>query len=378
MKSINASGHPTKGITNRQLFFMLFMTLTTSTTIEIARGMAQTAGRTGWIPILVGALLFGVAAWIIAKLNTLHRGKVFFDYTRNIAGKFAPYLLGTYYLLYFLLIGIYLKMKYLGILSSNFLPKTPQFEMLFFSMVLFAYVAYKGLTNIARLLEIYGALFLGITTLICVNMMVQGMSQNILPLYNPNDVKQFAGAMVRVILPYGGIEVLFIVPFTQVNKKATKVAFLSLLAVGVFYVLIVESTIMILGINNTIAFNDPFIEAIKVADAPVIERLDVFYLTFGLTSLFSGMIIVFTAAVEFACKLFPKIKRALVVVTLALILYIVTLFALGIQDSTDILDGLLSYLIVISGFAIPFILIVLVKIKKRAGSGVSKENRYAS
>ncbi len=376
MKTTNASKCTAKSITNRQLFFVLFLTLSTSTTIEIAQGMAQTAGRSSWIPIMAGSLVFGIAVVIIAKLNGMYRGQVFFDYSRNIAGKYFPYLMGVYYFLYFIIVGIALKIKFVNVVTSNFLPKTPQSEMLFFSILLFAFVAYKGITNIARMFEIYGIMFLVITIMICVIMMAQGMKDNVLPLYNPNEAKNFLNSLKKLIMPFGGIEILLIIPFTSINKKAPKIAFLSLVFIGLFYVLIVESTIMIMGVNNTIAFNDPFIEAIKIADAPVIERLDIFYLTFGLTSLFAGMIIVFTATAEFACKLLPRVKRAGIVVVISAILYILTLIALGIKDVSDILDAFLPYLIITSAIIIPSTMFLAAKVKRRAAH--SKENRYAS
>jgi hypothetical protein len=89
---------------------------------------------------------------------------------------------------------------------------------------------------------------------------------------------------------------------------------------------------MILGVNNTIALNDSFIEAIKVVEIPVLERTDVFYLTFGLTSLFAGMIIVFSAVIEIACRLFAKVKRYIIVVIVSVVFFILCLFGLKIKD----------------------------------------------
>ncbi|MGI5877849.1 MAG: GerAB/ArcD/ProY family transporter [Christensenellales bacterium] len=52
--------------------------------------MAETAGRSSWIPIIAVSLIFGVAAVIITKLNNMHQGKVLFDYSQEIVGRFFP------------------------------------------------------------------------------------------------------------------------------------------------------------------------------------------------------------------------------------------------------------------------------------------------
>lgn len=346
------------------MFFIIFLTLTTYTTIDLPKTMAQTAGRSSWIPIIIASVIFGIVAVIITKLNNMFQGKVFFDYSEEIAGKFFKYLIAVYFILHFLIIGVYLKLKLVGLLTSNFLPKTPPFIMLIFGILLFAYVSYKGITNIARMFEICGVMFLVITLGICLLMLLQGMSDNVLPLFNPNEAKQFWGVTKHFVTPYSGIEILLIIPFTPINKKATKVALFTLLFIGLFYALIVESTIMTLGINNTIALNDSFIEAIKLVEAPVIERLDIFYLTFGLTSLFAGMIIVFTAIVEFACKIFSKVKRLIIVAAIAIIFFILCLFALNIQNMNDVYDSFVPYLVLVSSVLIPTTLFIVAKVKK--------------
>lgn len=365
-KTVNNWGeNMTNSITNKQMFFIIFITLTTYTTIDLPKTMAQTAGRSSWIPIITTSIIFGVAPIIITKLNNMFLGKVFFDYSQEIVGKFFAYLVAFYYILYFLVIGVYLKLKLVGLLTSNFLPKTPDFVFLIFGIALFAYVSYKGITNIARMFEIYGISFLLITLGICSLMLIDGDKYNISPFFNASDVKGYAKTMKDLIVPYGGAEILLIIPFTVKNKKAPKIAFFTFLFIGLFYVLIVESTIMTLGINNTILLNDSFIEAIKITQAPVIERLDIFYLTFGLASLFSGMIVIYCAIVEFSCRIFSKVNRLIIVIAIYLIFFILSLIALNIKDFDKVFNNFSFYLVLISSFLIPITVFILAKVKKR-------------
>lgn len=326
--------------------------------------MARSAGRTSWILIIIVTVIFGCAAVIITKLNNMFKGKMLFDYSQDIVGKFFTYIITCYFILYFLFIGVYLEFKMVSLLTSNFLPFTPQFVTLAFGLMLFGFAAYKGIISVARMFEICGALFLIVTVGICILMLTQGMHFNILPFFNASETKQFFAAAKDLIVPYGGIELLLVIPFTTINKKVPKAAFFTLLFIGLFYTLIVESTFMILGVNNTALLNDSFIEAIKVVEMPVIERTDIFYLTFGLTSLFAGMIIVFTAIVEFVCKIFKKAKRHLVVIAIGLIFFILSLLAIN-NDMMDVYDSFSIYLILTSSLLIPTILFILAKVKKR-------------
>ncbi|MGI1657396.1 MAG: GerAB/ArcD/ProY family transporter [Desulfitobacterium sp.] len=355
----------TNSITNRQMFFMIFLTLTTYTTIDLPKIMAQTAGRSSWIPIMAASVVFGGAAVIITKLNNMYQGKVLFDYSQEIVGKIFSRLIASYYVLFFLIVGVYLKLKLVGMLKSNFLPQTPQFIMLLMGISLFGYVAYKGITNVARMFEIIGILFLIVTVGLCVAMLLQGMTYNILPFFNRYETKEYMKTMKDLVTPFTGLAVLFVIPFTSQNQKAPKVAFCTLIFIGLLYILIVESTIMILGINNTIVFNDAFIEAIKIVELPVIERTDIFYLTFGLTSLFAGMIIVFTVIVEFACRFIPKVKRHIVVIAIGIIFFSLCLFALNINNMRAVFESFAPSLVIISTLLIPTLLLIIGQVKKR-------------
>lgn len=351
-------------ITNRQLFFILYLTITAYSMIDLPKNMAQTAGKNSWIAIILTSIVFAFAIIIIAKLNNMFQGQVFFDYSQEIVGKFFAYALGIYFVINFLFVAVYLKIKISGLIKSNFLPKTPSVVVLIAGIILFAFVAYKGITNVARLFEIYGLLVLIVILLLSILMLTQGMSFNVMPLFIKYEVKGFPDAFRYLIPAFSGIEILLIIPFTAKNKKAPKVAFFSVLAIGLIYVLIVESTIKILGLNNTRCLNDSFIEAMRLIEMPLIERADIFYLTFGLAGLFSGMIIVFTGIVEFSCKIFSKAKRIVIVIIVAILLFVLSLCAMKINIIGDIYKKIWIYMVICSGIFIPSIVFIIAKIRK--------------
>ncbi|NCA66898.1 MAG: hypothetical protein EOM87_02400 [Clostridia bacterium] len=362
----NSVGHYPSSVTNKQLFFLLFLALTTYTTIDLPKIMAQSAGRISWLPIILASIVFAIVAFMICKLNAMNEGKVLFDYGKDIVGKYFNYAICVFYIIYFTIIAVYLKTKLVGLLSANFLPLTPPYALLIVGIALFGYIAYKGVTNVARMTEIIGVAFILVTTVLCGIMIFEGMHYNVLPLLNPLEVKNIVPAMKDTITGFGGIEILFIIPFTALNKKAPRQTFRTLIIIGLFYALIVESTIMILGINNTAMFNDSFIEAIKIVEVPIIERTDIFYLTFGLTSLFAGLFIVNVAILELACKIFAKAKRSVLTIIMSIILFILAMIATNITNIQEIAKQSFPIIIAIASLAIPVVLFTIAIIKKQA------------
>lgn len=357
-----------KNITNRQMFFILVLTLTTYTTISLPKIIAEEIGTSGWITLLAMAVVFGAAAAIITKLGCLFPGKVLYDYTKELAGAFVARAITVYYVLYFFVIGINLKIKLIDFLQENFLPKTPRYIILGVSVALFGYVSYKGITCVARLFELYGTMFLITTVVLCLIAFPQGIAYNILPLFNPLEAGQIIAAVPKLIFPFGGIEVLLVIPLTRANKKAPRVAFFTLLIIGLFYVMVVECTIMVLGMNNSALYNDALIEAIKIVQIPVLERPDIFYLTVGLTSLFAGMIMVYVALLEHVGKLLPKLSRVKQVLSAGILLYGIGMLAMNVDDIGSILDRIVVIPLLISGFLIPIALLIAAKIKRKVKS----------
>lgn len=357
----------TNSVANRQIFFLLLLTITSYTAINLPKIVAESAGRSGWILLLVFALVFGLAASMIAALNNRFKGKVLFDYSQEIAGKIVSRLLAVYYILYFAVIGVSMLIRLMNYLSESVLRESPNAILLAVSVTLFCFCANKGVTNVARLFEVLGITFLFVTILLLCLMLPQGILYNVQPLVDPYDFKQFGGSLLKFVFPYGGIEVLLIIPFTKANKRSGLVAFCTLIFIGLLYVFVVDSTLSILGINNTIVFNDPFIEAIKVVELPILERPDVFYLTTGLSGLFSGAIIVLLAMLEYACRLFPKVPRYVMTLICGGVLYVAGLIGLSIKNTYDVLENIVPYMIMLASFVIPAGLYILAKVRRKPG-----------
>jgi hypothetical protein len=122
----------------------------------------------------------------------------------------------------------------------------------------------------------------------------------------------FMSRALSRVFPFLGIEVLLAIPFMTKNKnsrKPARAAFLSLLAVGLFYVIRVETSIMKIGIDDIINHEDALVVAIRDTSPKgleIISRLDIIYLTVGLSGLFVSISIALMAVWNIFAACFPK------------------------------------------------------------------------
>lgn len=357
-------------VTNRQMVFLIVMTLTTYYIISIPYEMARTAGRGGWIPVLIASVIFAFLSLPITKLNNMYPGKMLFDYSRDIAGKFFSYAISIYFILYFLLIFTFLDTQIFDLVKAEFLPKTPTWSTAFAGITVFGFIAYKGITNIARLFEIIAPIFIALAIIVFLMALFQGIKYNVLPVFESDRIVDYISALPKACVSFLGIELLLIIPFTKQNKKAPKIVFFALLLIGLFYILVVESSMSIVGINTLMHYEASVIEALKLVEVPFFERVDIWYQTFGFCGLFLGMTIIYTVIAELLCKLIPKAKRWIIVLITGIVLFVSRSLLELIQDVDKILPNIIFITGIISVLLIPDILFIIAKVKKRAEKSV--------
>lgn len=357
-------------INNRQMFFILLMTLAGVTTVSLPRTMAQEAGVGGWFTLLLSAVLYAIPASIILSLNRMFRGEVLFDYSKKLVGKFGSLFLGIYYMLYFLMVTGFICGNMANILSGNFFPKTPPLAIILIGAPFYAYAAYKGIRTVARFCEIAGVLFLTIGIALSTIMLFQGKLYYIQPFFVPEDTMSYVRAIPAAMTSFLGIEVMTLIPIAQqYRKKAPKSVFFMILIIGLFLILSVESSIMMIGMNEIKNNNNALISAIRHIELPTLsffERMDVFYLTAGFLGMYAAKSIALLSTIEYACKILPKIKRIIIVVA-------VTTAMVVIDAIYFINEGFVEFFKIfflsagnVAAVGIPLILFILAKVKGHA------------
>lgn len=355
-------------ITNRQMVFILFLTLTSITVITIPKTIAEKAGVGGWLTLLLTALLFGLLVMVITSLNKMYPGKMLYEYSQELMGKAMAVIFAVFYSLYFLMVDVYLCSSVASMLKANFLYKTPVWAFLLMGIPVFGYVAYKGVTNTARLFEFFGAIFVVAMIIVHAFMFYQGEMVNIRPLFVPSEIGRYLAAVKDAVLAFLGIEVLTVTPFSQKkSKKAPRVAFWTLIATGFAYVLVVETSIMMVGIHEITYYQYPLINAIRQIVLHYIEflrRVDIVYLTLGVMGVVAGISMVYLAIVEYLCRLFIRAARWLIVAIVGFAIYILSIASFAIFDFTTMVGQSITYAGLFAAGVIPLVLWVTAKVKR--------------
>ncbi len=357
-------------IRNGQMVFILFLSLTAVTLITLPKAMALSAGHGFWITLLISSVIFGLVAVLITKLNMMFPGETLYDYSRRIVGKAPTYVIGVFYMLYFLTVSFFLCMSFSDILHFDFLLKTPRWGELIVGIPLFGYIAYKGVTTVARLFVVIGALLLVFMTFVFVTMLIEGRPERVLPLFVPSETGKYLSAVKDTVTPFLGMELLTIIPFTKKNKGAPKIAFFTVVGIGLFYMLSVAGCYMMLGSNEIVYHNDALIEAIRLVEYPSVQflqRIDVFYLTFGFTGIFTTKALVYMAITEYFCRMFPKVKRIYPVIGIGIIVFFLSVFTEDVKDLEFTVGSFIAVMGLIAAAVIPGLLYIIAKVKRHAG-----------
>jgi spore germination protein len=356
-----------KGITNRQMVLIMVLVISAFRIMDIPQMAATAMGRSGWIVILLYAVPFSLVAVMATKLNNMFQNMTLFEYGQILLGKVLNWFLCILLMVFYFCVLAYLNVSMSNIITIDLLPQTQPFLTTGLVIALFGFIVYKGTETMARLFELMGAMYLAVMLLHCLLLLTQSEITNILPFYNPNEGSQLIDSLLPFGIIYGGMDLLLMILFTKRNKGAPKVAFFTMLAIAVQFVLITEGSIGILGVNNAMAYKDTFIQAIKLADAPVIERPDILYMTVGLGSMFAVLIAFIHSIVGIITRMFPSAKRGLIVIIICVIDYIATLAAFGIPAYMPLYKNIVPYLSLFFTGVLPVLLYLIASVKKRMG-----------
>ncbi len=357
-------------ITNRQIIFILYLTLTTYFFTTISKDMAESAGRGFWMTLLMTAIIFSVGAVLITLLNTKYEGKMLFDYSSLIIGKFGAYVVSIFYIIYFGLIIVYIVTQISTVLKNNFLYQSPPWVTMLIGIPVYCYIAYKGITNVARLFEFVGLITVISGVFVLLLMITQSDVNNILPLFSSHDIGKYFKAIKPAIISFLGIEVLLVIPFTKENgKKAITTAFFTIIGIGLLFIMNVVACIMRLGLHEIVHYNDALIVAIRNMEVPFLDffqRLDFLYLTVGFMGFFLGATIFYTAFIELLCKVFPKAKRVTIVIIVGVTSYLLSLLAIQGLEYSQFFEEVSVYMCLVTTFVIPALLLIISKVKRHA------------
>ena len=147
----------------------------------------------------------------------------------------------------------------------------------------------------------------------------------------------------------------------------TKTAFLSVLACGIWLIVIFESSVMMVGLDETLYYTDPTIVSYRLVEVDFIEfltRVDILYLTGKLAGFIVFICIAYCAVIEFLMSLLPRTGRGTLTIIIGVILLIFGILASKIDNMRYYYNNYAIYAAPICVIAVPLMLLAVAKIKK--------------
>jgi spore germination protein len=259
------------------------------------------------------------------------------------------------------------------LVKLDLLPKTPIWVTLFATVFFCTYAASKGLSNLGRILEFFGTIIISFFIGISIILWLNGDMLNVQPLFNKDEVGSYFKALPLTFMPFLGVEVLTMMPLTNMNKKAIWYGVGAVIAVGILYILVVMGTYSILGVEDTGNYMNAFLFAIRRVEIEMfqfLKRLDVFAFVMWIFALFCMQTILLYVISEYIGKLFSKSKGKIVLIVLGVVIFIVALIPNNMNTVNTIFMYLTMYFGVVPALLIPSILFIVAKVKKNAEKNI--------
>lgn len=356
-----------KFISNTQIIALLYCMIFAYGVINLPQRVAKSAGTGGWVSLLIATIIFIFITYIITKLQYIFEGKTLLEYSEQLIGKFFTYIIAILYIVYFFVFFTMFTRGYCDTIRLVILAKTPVIYLCLLFYLIVCYALLNGLNVIARICQIYGVIIVIATIVINTILFAQGKIVQIKPLFVASNIMVYLKAVLQMILPLAGVEIIFAIPLNRnANKGIHKYSMLLMAFIGLLYIYVVESAFSVGGaalvVNSRAAlFN--ISNGVDVPFAEIFLRLDVIYLIIWTMNILCSASLWGYGTVVFINKIFKNIRYSSLVVITTTIAFILSQIPSSMKQVEFILD-INTYFGIVVIFIIPCILFFITKVKK--------------
>lgn len=356
-----------ENLTNRQIALVLFGIIVEYGIHTLPKNVALATGTGGWTTLAFNTIFFMFMAYIVTYIQYSNENKTLYGYSREFFGKYVAAILAILYIVYFMMIVTMDLRIYAEILRLILLNKTPVWATLFvfYSIVFFA--TSKKLQAIGRLAEFYSLLvIIGYLFLIFI-VFTKAKLINMQPFFEGSQVPKYIKAIYRLMLPFLGVEILLLIPMDKAkNKNIFRYTILTMLGVGVLYILNFESSISVGGIESVINQKAPLFQTLRGLDVyrlEILRRLDGLYFIFWTMNMFTSGCIWSYGTTTLINDLIPKLKVNYILIVVVISEYIISLLPRTMMEIDQVMK-IFSGISMATSIAIPIIIFIITKVKK--------------
>ncbi|MCK6257824.1 spore germination protein [Fictibacillus sp. KIGAM418] len=352
-----------------QLFYIMMGFEIGSTVIY---GVGSEAKQDAWLVILVGMFCGLVLMWVYTKLFEHYPGYTLTQMIPKIVGRFIGYPLNVIYILYFIYLASRVARDFGELVGGTFLPKTPMLVVIGCFMAVIVYCLSGGIEVFGRT----GEIFLPFLLLVAIVSWIIVYSSQIFDIARITPILETgvgtvwkAAFPLVVTFPFGEM-VLFMMfwPMLHDSRKVKKLGMMVVLVAGILLTVNMINVISVIGPRWLSERIYPLLTVVKLASVGnFIERIDaVVIITMIIGGFFKVGSYLYGAAIG-AAELFKmESRRSLVVLFGAIVVPLSLIIANSYMEHVEIgLKKVPLYLHIPLQMVIPFILLVIAKIRKR-------------
>ncbi|MEC1261931.1 spore germination protein [Bacillus swezeyi] len=304
-----------------------------------------------WLSVIFGGLVAIMAGFIMVELSREYPGKTFYQYSRDIIGKWMGGVISLLFICYFLATSGFQVRSVTEVIQFFLLGETPIWATAMIFLWCGIYLLVGGINPLARLYEIV----FPITVLIFLTVVFMSAGifdvDNLRPVLGKGITPAIQGIKTTT-LAYTGIEVvMIIIPFMKKPDKAFKAALIGVCFSVIFYAITVIMVIGALSIDGVSTRTWPTLDLMRSFELPglIFERFESLLLVIWIMQLFANFTISCYVAALGLSQLFKINIQPLLYILLPVVYLIAMtpkninhLFQLGdlIGDSAIYLFGL--------------------------------------
>lgn len=287
----------------------------------------ETIGVDGWIPIVVGGILFICLSWSITKMVSLFPGKSFTEFTSIIAGKPIAIIVTLIYAFIMFLFASYTVSNLGNVAEKYILYETP-FQvttLAFFLVVIYAVAGSR--VGLLRLNVMFFPIIVFIVLVVMGFSLQFVKTDHLQPMFQ-TDLKNYAQGVKSALLSFVGIGILwFYTPYMRHSDRAPgRVAF-GIGLVTILYLLVFIVTVGVFGHDVTANMVYPSVELAKAIEIPgeFFERFESLFFVIWTMVLFNSASMALDVMTLALTTIFTKFRKQTVLYIVAPLVYVMAM-----------------------------------------------------
>lgn len=265
-------------ITSNQLMLFISSLQIGIGSFILPNAVTKKSGHDAWLAVLLTGILCNFIIILILALLKRYRNKNIYSITKLLYGKFLGTLFNILILFYlFFSSSLYLRI-FTNMIKTSSLKVTPSIIISAFVMIPTLYLTYAGLKFVERY-----SIFILLTiffSILFFTLLLGNIRITFLMPFGECGIKGLLGGIWKCLFVFLGYEIiLFVYPNIIDKEKSLKRSIEANIISCIFFLIVILILTSYLGENMVKRSVYPLIELSRSYNAPVFERIDLFFIS---------------------------------------------------------------------------------------------------